>query len=748
MSKVKMLQGKRFSFFSKEKKDDKIGTLKGVFIPNILQMIGVILFMRLGWILGQVGMLQMGIIIGISSTLLLITSLSLTSVLSNMKIEGGGTYYLISRTLGIEFGSAIGILLCISQLVSIALSVSGFSLSLYEFMPNASLMLIKLITIATLMGISYFSTDLALKTQILIFVTLFISISSVFTGSSENIPAHIQPLQVGTTLSFWAAFAMFFPATTGIDSGMSMSGDLKNPSRSIPLGTIGSVLAAFFLYFNLAYFLSKHASSELLVSYPMLPYYLSKYGFLVILGIWGATLSSAMGSILGAPRVMQAIASDGILPGFLAKGSGKNNQPKVAMVVVFFLALGLTLFTDINQIIPILTMACLICYGLLNFLCFSQEFLKNPSWRPTFRVHWSVSMLGFIGCISAMFMINPGATFIVLILTACICVWTTRQKVQGNWDDLRYSLFSYLVQSGTKKLISLEKNPKSWRPHILTLFDSPMISKNLAFFSQALNQEKGLLTFGTVIEDSANRKAAMQNMENSASICLKSYEIPSYVHVYSTKQRELGFNHIVTNYGLGPLKPNTIVLSINDHIQSPISICPLLMDTFHHEKNILLLKENEQSNNIFTSFNPKKKQINLWWGGEYEKNFELSLALSQILQISRVWLNSRICIKTLVKDKEMQAKKTLQFDRYQKRLRMKNLAFLPIVDPELEFVSALSKYSADADLTFLGLRAPDGDKPEEYQKYYENFMKQTNELKNIVFVLAGEDLSFEKIFFT
>lgn len=743
-----LINKKPFFIFRKKEKNEKLGTLKGVFIPNILQMIGVILFMRLSWILGHVGMTKMGMIIGISSLLLFVTSLSMTSIVSNMKMEGGGSYYLISRTLGIDFGSAIGLLLCCSQLASISLSISGFSLSLYEFFPGLSLPIIKASTLFALMVISFISTDLALKTQIIIFVTLSISVASIFFGGSQNLPSTLQPALTQTSLGFWAGFAMFFPATTGIESGMSMSGDLKKPSLSLPIGTIGAVLAAFVLYFSMAYFISSNVSSDLLKSYPMIVYYLSKYGLLVIIGIWGATLSSAMGSFLGAPRIVQAIANDGILPKFLGKGTGASNQPTVAMVIIFCLAVVLTLFMDINQIIPILTMACLISYGLMNFVCFFQEFLRNPSWRPTFRVHWLLSLAGALACLSAMFMINPGATFAALTLTILICLWTTSRKVKGNWDDLRYSLYSYLIQKGASKLIKLEKNPKSWRPHILTVFNSPFISKKLAFFSHTLNQEKGLLTFATVLSRKKDQLLTLDEVKESADTHLSSYRIPSYVHVCSSKNEDQGISQMINNYGLGPLKPNTVILSLKDLPQDSDLLAHIIIEAHADKKNILLLKEDSKESESFFSTQRDSKQINLWWGGEYTGNFEFSLALSHILQISTVWWNAKICINTLVPNLEIKQKKELQFDRYQKRLRIKNLMFNSIVNEESNFHSVVLNNSRIADLTFIGLRSPEEDETvESYKDYLSNFLEQTNNLNDVVFVLAGENLSFEKIFF-
>jgi len=473
----------------KRNKETGLGVITGVFLPNILQMVGVILFMRLSWILGHVGIWKMGAIITLSSTLLLITSLSITSIVTNMKIGGGGTYYIISRSLGIEFGSAIGILLCISQITSIALCSSGFAFSVHEFLPQIPLKILEFGTIFFLLLLSYFSTNAAIKAQMLIFLILVVSVGSVFLGGGHYIPDTIQPIASKPSLSFWLGFAMFFPATTGIEAGMSLSGDLRKPSSSLPLGTIASVIVAYFLYLSMAMFFSRHVSPELLRSNPLIIQYLSKYGLLVIFGIWGATLSSALGGIIGAPRILQTLAGDKVLPKFLANGYGLTNQPRAATLIVFVLATFLTLFTDINHLIPILTMACLISYSLQNFLAFFQELVQNPSWRPSFKTPWLISLIGTIGCFIAMLMINPGFSFLVMGIVILISIWSTRKKVRGNWDDLRHSLFSFLAHKSMKKLNSLGTNPKSWRPHILAVLNPKISQDDFINFANNINQK-------------------------------------------------------------------------------------------------------------------------------------------------------------------------------------------------------------------------------------------------------------------
>lgn len=762
--------------------DGKFGTMQGVLIPNVLMMIGVILFMRLGWVLGHVGIFGMVTIISISAILLLSTGLSLTAIVSNMKMRAGGAYYLISRTLGIEFGSAIGLLIFTSQLCSISLCVTGFSLSLHELLPDTPLLLIKAATLGVLTFLAYFSTNLALKAQFFIFITLAASIVAIFFGSDAP-PASLLPTEdAQQTIGFWVAFSMFFPAMTGIECGMSMSGDLRNPSKALPIGTLGAIGIIFSLYLTAALFLSSNVSTDLLKSHPLILYHMSKAGYLIIMGIWAATLSSALGAILGAPRIMQAVAKDGILPKLLAQGHGSTNQPRIATLVVVVLGMALTLGTDINQIIPMMSMACLVSYGLINFIAFFETFIKNPSWRPAFRIPSMIPLAGAIGCFMAMFMINPGAAFIMLFLVSLLCFWTAKRKVQGNWDDLRHAIFSYFVHKGTVKLSNLDKSAKSWRPHILAIFDTTSVNKNLAFFSHAINQEKGFLTFAACTDSEEVAESAFKNLKED----LQGYNIPSHIHVnlFRSFDRQLGESNItqlqsepdetlsdgqstatlalpatsvcpsmaigaeqiIQNYGFGLLRPNTVIFSIPNHFEVE-SFVQLLLDTHAQEKNIVLLKDDPQKDYLYSDPLRKDKQINLWWRGKYPGNFELCLALAYLLQQSKLWPRSKMCIQMIVRDEKQRKKLLDQFDKYRTKLRIENLSFDPLVDAESLFFPNFHAYSGDADLTFLGLKKPtETTTVEEYKEYYLRLLENTSDLNNVAYVLCGERVKFRKIF--
>ncbi len=727
----------RIQTFFRVRSEPKMGTFTGVFLPNILQMVGVLLFMRLGWILGCVGLPNMLAILTLSSSILFVTALSISSIVSNMKVGSGGAYYIISRILGVEFGSAIGILLCLAQIASIAICVCGFSLSIQEFFPYLSITAIKSLTLCGLVLISTISTSLAMKTQLIIFSLLIASVGSIFFGSAT---AQAAPLPTYETLSaaslpFWAGFALFFPAITGIEVGMAMSGDLKKPSRSLIIGSLAAVLATFLLYCTITLFLSTKIPADLLRSSPFIIYQISKYGMLILLGVWGSSISCALGSILGTPRVIQALAKDKVLPSFLAKGA---SQPRMATLFVFAATLLLTLCANMNQIIPFLTMVCLVSYGLINCVAFFEIFLQNPSWRPNFNMHWSVPLIGALGCLVIMLMINPGATLIVLTLTTALCLWTASRHLSGNWDDIRHSIFSFLIYKGMAQLALLKPNAKSWRPHLLTLFDQNLPSKNLAYFSHALDQGKGFLTFGACLEDPSDQEEQIRK-------ALFDYRIPSYVHINRSKESLKHLEQLIGNYGLGPLKPNTIILPLPSEPSRIDFYGELVTEIPQYGKNIIFFKADTDSNGLYTENFGVPKQIDLWWKGGNQKNFELCLALSYTMRGSPAWAGAEICIKSIVHHEETQKKLHHIFDRYQQKLRIKNFRFESILDPKEAFFENLLTHTAD--FTFLGLRDRHPEENiEDYKRYFADLVEKTSPLKNFALVLAGEDLAFDKIF--
>jgi amino acid transporter len=348
------------------------------------------MYLRLGWLLGHVGIVNMIAVILLASAITLITGLSISAIATNMKVGSGGAYFMISRSLGIEIGSAIGIPLFLAQAIGIAFYIEGFSETIRVFYPWLDLHAVELCTLLAVTSLGYFSTSWALKAQFYIFILIILSLISIFWGGELTSLSDIDFIPP-EKISFWIAFSIFFPAVTGIEAGFSMSGDLQNPRRSLPLGTLSAVLIGGIVYILLTIFLWNTVPNNILRTDAMIVQNIAKIGILVTLGIWGATLSSAIGGILGGPRTLQALANDGILPKFIGKGCGKTNEPRAATFITFLIAALTSYFGNINLIAPILTMFFLISYGMLNLASGLEGMLGNPGWRPTFHTSWTLS---------------------------------------------------------------------------------------------------------------------------------------------------------------------------------------------------------------------------------------------------------------------------------------------------------------------------------------------------------------------
>lgn len=697
-----------------------LGTFSGVFLPSFLQMVGVILYMRLSWLVGHTGIIPMTLIITLSSTLLFITALSTTSIVTNMKVGSGGAYYIISRSLGIEFGSAVGILLCLSQMTSIALCVSGFSISLFSLFPTLSLSWIEIVTIITVGICASYSRQWAVRVQWGIFFSLILSLLSLFLGSHDYLPEPL-PMQdgLGHSLPFWQAFALFFPATTGIEAGMAMSGDLKTPSRSLAIGSVSAVFVAYVMYISVAWFMHWHATPQELMGNAMLARHLAYFGSIIIVGIWGATLSSALGGMLGAPRTIRAVAQDRALPTFLRWSYGQHNEPLAATLVVFCLATVITLYSSIDQIIPLLTMICLSSYGLLNFIAFFESLIQNPSWRPLFATPWWLSLIGTLGCLCAMLMINPGATLVVGVLLAALCLWTTQRKVDGNWDDMRYALFSFFALASTYRASRMPQTARTWRPHLL-VFDTnaehPSIPLSL---TKGLTHNRGFSTYtllGGVDQTATTKKL------------LEEHKIHSFIHTAPDASLQSMLS-IMSHYGLGPFRPNLFLASTNLFASSNTTT-QWLTNALSLQRNALLYAPGTQE----ATFD----KVWLWWS-EDSHNTPLALALYYVMQTGTPWSTTQLTFAAQVANEHQRTQVLQSFDFYRTLTRLKHVEQAVFVDQQ-SHAEAICSYTPAQTLVLIPLPAtPDS-------ATIEKILRETEGPYARLFVATGEKINFEKIF--
>ncbi len=719
----------------------QFGTFKGVFTPSILTILGVIMYLRFGWVIGNVGLFPTLIIVTLSSLITFFTTLSISALATNMTVKVGGAYYIISRSLGIETGAAIGLPLFLAQALSISFYIVGFAESLVQVVPVLEIKIIGIIALILLSILAFKSADLALKTQYIILLLIALSLISFFMGTGEK----IIPLPAETIApdkkSFWVVFAVFFPAVTGILSGVSLSGDLKNPEKSIPWGTIGAVTCSYAIYMAIPIFFVKFVQdNRILLLDSMIMYKVARWGPLILAGLWGACLSSAMSTILGAPRTLQALAKDRIIFRFIGRGFGQNQEPRIAMLISFLIALIGILAGGLNVIAPVLSMFFLMTYGLLNLSAGFGKLIGSPSWRPKFRVHWVLSFAGAFGCFSAMFMINPGATLIAIFISIGVYALMRRRNLKAHWGDMKYGIIMLLVQFGLYKLS--EKNPdeKTWRPNILVLSGSPTFRWYLIEIANAISHGYGMLTVVSILSEKHVSSERRDNIENTIKNYLIERKVKSFVKVYPSDGMATGVTALIKGYGFGPVEPNTIIMGETEDEKNLIPFAELIKMIHENKRNLIIVKEGQIKNEF-----KKDRCIDIWWG-QKGKNEGLILALSHLLHTSPAWYQSKLILKSIIFSEQELTKTEKVLRTFVEQGRV-NAGVEVVLGNSSDIFDIIKQNSKNAAFVFLGLRPPgDNETTEQYSQYLRRIFEKTRDMPPTAYVLSSEAIDFKGIF--
>ena len=441
-------------------------------------------------------------------------------------------------------------------------------------------------------------------------------------------------------VGFWVVFAVFFPAVTGIMAGVNMSGDLKDPSRSIPWGTFAAVGVGYLIYMTLPVLLYFRAPTEALIEDPLIMTRMAVWGDSILVGVWGATLSSALGSVLGAPRVLQALARDGVLPrplAWLGKGSGDEDTPRLGTALTLGLALAAVWFGDLNLIAPVLSMFFLATYGVLNVSAFVERLLNSPSYRPTFRVHWAFSLLGFLGCLAVMFLINAIATVVAFACIFGVYLWLERRSLETAWGDVRRGLWMALTRAGLMR-IGEEVDTKNWRPNLLVLSGAPQNRWPLVQLASAITHNRSILTVSTVLTASGVTPGRILKMERQIRDYLAERAVQSLVRVIAAPDPFQGAERLVDSYGLGAIVPNTILLGDTQDPKRQKRYGETIAHFYANHRNVLIVRDSGER-----GFG-RRQRIDVWWGG-LRGNGGLMLILSYLLSTSLDWRNSEVRIK-------------------------------------------------------------------------------------------------------
>jgi amino acid transporter len=632
----------------------RFGAFGGVFTPCTLTILGVIMFLRFGEVVGNAGVWHALMIVVLAKVITTLTALSLSAIATNTRVRGGGAYFLISRSLGVEFGGSIGVVFFVAQATSVAMYIIGFTEALVAAFPAAELSfplvatLVNLVVFACVFG----GASWAIKVQYAILGLLGLALVSFFIGvgiggSSEQLSENLAP-DYGIGNSFFVMFALFFPAATGIMAGANMSGDLKKPGRAIPLGTLTSIGVTAVIYLVMALALGATADHYTLTTNNFVVRDTALVPLLIVLGVFAATLSSALGSMMGAPRILQALARDDVFRrlAFFGAGSGVNDEPRRAIVLTVLIAQGGILLGDLNAIAPIITMFFLITYGYLNLATFVEAITKNPSYRPTFRwSHWSTALLGTIGCALVMFLISPLWASVSILAMLILHWYIDRREIIAHWGDVKSGA---TFERARKNLLQLEQDeyhPKNWRPTILALSGQARTRVPLAVYGHWLTGGRGVLTLAQVLAgDTGSHLIRRAEEESSLREFIRQKELRAFPAVLVAPNLELGIEALVQCYGIGAFRPNLVLLGWSSRGRA-LEYCNILRTVAGLERSIVMVRANRNGNGE-DPWLPPLGPIDVWWRGQ--ANGHLMLLLAHLMVENDAWRGRKVRLLRLV----------------------------------------------------------------------------------------------------
>ena len=639
----------------------RLGTAP-VFFTAISTILGAILFLRFGYAVGTLGFWGVLLIILLGHALTIPTALAISELATNKRVEGGGEYFIISRSFGLNIGSTIGIALFLSQAISVAFYIIAFT-ETFEFIFKACETWFggrglprQIISVPVTLLISAIilkkGASGGTKTLYLIIVILGISLLMFLLGKTEfGAIQHgrIPMADIRNMDQFFVVFGICFPAFTGMTAGVGLSGDLKNPSKSIPLGTTLATIVGMIIYIAVIYKLAVSASPEEMLA-PGNQLIMSKIAIggkiIIPFGLAASTLSSAIGSIMVAPRTLQALAIDESFPTkrlnrWLAAEKAEDGEPFNATIVTIIIALCFVFAGSVDAVAKIISIFFLVSYGSLCLISFLNHFGSSPSYRPSFRSLWFLSLMGFLLAVWVMFKVDTKFAFIAIIAMVALYLFINmyHKDRQGLESLFANTLFQvnrniqvYLQRYGNKAY------NKDWRPSAICI-SKDSFKRAKAF--QLVNWISYKYGFGTYLH-------RIDGYYSKATHNQAAEELAKLIHIYDTTQ-----NHLFVDTIISPSYTSAIVQAI----QVPgISGMENNMVVFEYDKdnptdlpeiidNIGLIKAGDFDICLLASSNKEmnfKNGIHIWIDDQETDNASLLIMLSFIILGHPDWKKSHI----------------------------------------------------------------------------------------------------------
>uniref|UniRef100_A0A914IDA3 Uncharacterized protein n=1 Tax=Globodera rostochiensis TaxID=31243 RepID=A0A914IDA3_GLORO len=650
----------------------KFGWVQGVLIRCMASIFGVMLYLRLSWVSAQSGLLLGSCIVLLGTLITIITTLSTSAICTNGLVKGGGAYFLISRSLGPEFGGSIGIIFSIANAVGAAMYLVGFAETVRDLLKHYGIFLldgdindiriIALVACAILVVIILVGLSFESKMQILMMVLLWVSILDYFIGTfippseeqqrkgitgfkMETLKENLMP-QFRDEYNFFTVFAVYFPAATGIMAGANISGDLRDPQSAIPLGTLVAIAITSTVYLLMVWltgstvvrdsdglnvplllmnasreFIFEQISSqsvqlvsqqfndslstnsppmahqvETLSSSPLYyappqcaynqscPYGLINYfqivelgsawGPLVTVGIIASTLSSALVSLVGAPKIFQAVCRDRLFPYInrFGRGHGPNDDPRQALFLVAAIAVSVILIGNLNLIAPLISNFFLCSYALINYACFDNSFAHSPGFRPSFKYYnmW-VSLVGSLMCVFCMFIISWWTALLTFFFFVTIYMYVAHRKPDVNWGSSGQAHSYRNALQYVSKLERTEEHVKNYRPQLMVLTGNPAARAGLVDFAYSITKGSSLLMCGYVIPYKACNTVfmMMQRFNQQLRDWFVVRHMKAFAVTVANPNLRSGVQSLLQIAGLGKLRPNIILMGFKSNWTQP-----------------------------------------------------------------------------------------------------------------------------------------------------------------------------------
>jgi len=498
-----------------------------------------------------------------------------------------------------------------------------------------------------------------------------------------------------------------------------MSGDLKNPAWVISAGTLGAVVTGFIVY-GLQIFLCGGAQSreELIYSSfeTLCRQALFNAGFLVVAGVFAATLSSALGSFMGAPRVIQAVAKDRLIPmlHLFKKGTGQANEPVRAL----WLTLGLTLITILwagngntgqafNILAGVVTMFFLYTYAMINVAAFVESFAGNPSFRPGFKCyHWLQALIAATGCAVTAFVIHPMTAVCAAGLISAMVVLLRRRSLEVRFGDARWGFFYSRLKANLHQLAMMPVHPKNWRPAILVFTGNPKTRFTLVQYALWMGEERGIVTLvrilpGNIQDLMEKRQTALTQLKKN----FQDYGVSGFSTVMVLPDLDQGICAVLQAHPPGPLEPNTVIFGWSSDPTRAQSFTRHLRVARAMGMNLVIINDKGLPQNQGKGF------IDIWWRGK--KNGSLMVMLAHLLTLNRQWADTTIRLFRIIQDPAgvQPAKEALE--ALLRRARVKGESRV-IVSTE-PFDKVLKSVSTNASVVFIGFNVPEQNQAAEFQ---------------------------------